>query len=88
VISAVSLKGEEAEVLEAIALETSEIVGRPLKDLHFPDGVIVLAILRGKESFIPTGSTVINPQDRVVILATRQSIPSVEEQLAVKLEYF
>lgn len=88
VISAVSLKGEEAEVLEAIALETSAIVGKPLKDLDFPHGAIVLAILRGKDSFIPTGNTVVQPQDRVIILSTRQSMLRVEEQLAVKLEYF
>jgi trk system potassium uptake protein TrkA len=84
----VSLKGEEAEVLEAIALETSGIVDRPIADLELPPGVIVLAVLRGKESFIPTGGTVIRPQDRVVILAARHSMRSVEEQLAVKLEYF
>ncbi len=88
VISAVSLKGEEAEVLEAIALETSGIVGKPLKDLELPGGVIVLAILRGKESLIPTGNTVIHPEDRVIILSARQSMLGLEEQLTVKLEYF
>ncbi len=88
VISTVSLKGEEAEVLEVIALETSGIVGKPLKDLELPGGVIVLAIRREKESLIPTGNTVIRPQDRVIILSTRQSMLQVEKQLAVKLEYF
>ena len=87
VISAVSLK-EEAEVLEAIALESSGIVGKPLKNLHFPKGAIVLAILRGDQSMIPTGDTVVLPQDNVIILSTRKNIPRVERELMVKLEYF
>lgn len=88
ILSSVSLKGEEAEVMEAVALETSDIVGRPLKNLHFPAGAIVLAVTHGKTSIIPDGSTVIQPNDRVVILSTRKNIPRIERELAVKLEYF
>jgi trk system potassium uptake protein TrkA len=88
ILSSVSLKGEEAEVLEAIALETSDIVGRPLKNLHFPAGAIVLAVTHQNTSIIPDGSTVIQPNDRVVILSTRKNIPRIERELAVKLEYF
>lgn len=88
VLSAFALKGEEAEVLEAVALEHSGIVGRPLKDVRFPTGALVIVALRGEESLIPNGDTVIEPQDRVIILATRNSIPHVERELMVKLEYF
>jgi len=88
VLSTVSLKGEEAEVLEAVALETSGIVERPLKDLHFPRGAIVLAILREQKSIIPDGESIVHPGDRVIILSTRKNIARVEEELMVKLEYF
>lgn len=88
VLSAVTLKGEEAEVLEAVAQEHSGIVGRPLKDMNFPSGALVIAALRGDKSLIPSGDTVIQPQDRVIILATRKAIPRVERELMVKLEYF
>lgn len=87
ILSSISLKGEDAEVLEAVALETSDIVGTPLKDLHFPKGAIILAVTHEKISFIPDGNTVIQPNDRVVILSTRQNIPRVERELMVKLEY-
>jgi len=87
ILSSVSLKGEDAEVLEAIALETSGIVGTPIKNLHFPKGAIVLAVTSGETSFIPDGNSVIQPNDRVVILSTRQNIPKVERELMVKLEY-
>ena len=88
VLSAMALKGEEAEVLEAVALETSDIVGKPLRHIPFPKGALVVAIIRGDEVIIPTGDSVIVPQDRTIILSTRQGIPQVEKALMVKLEYF
>jgi trk system potassium uptake protein TrkA len=88
VLSAVSLKGEEGEVLEAVALETSDIVGRPLKDISLPKGVLVTAILRGEEIIIPSGPSVIEHNDRIIIFARREAIPKIEKILAVKLEYF
>jgi len=88
VISTVSIKGDEAEALEAIALENSYVVGRPLKDLNFPKGALILCILRDDSVLIPTGDSVIDPQDRIIILSTRSTIHKVEYALTVKLEYF
>jgi len=88
ILSAISIKGEEAEVLEAVALETSDIVGAPLKKIRFPKGVLVVAILRDKEVIIPTGDSVIHPNDHFIIFSTRESITEVEKALMVKLEYF
>ncbi len=88
VLSAMALKGEEAEVLEAVAMETSDVVGKPLRQAPFPKGSLVVSVIRGDEVIIPTGDSVILPEDRIIILSTRQSIPQVEEALMVKLEYF
>ncbi|NVM20321.1 MAG: Trk system potassium transporter TrkA [Desulfobacterales bacterium] len=88
VLSAKALKGEEAEVLEAVALETSDIVGRPLKQIPFPKGALVVAMIRGDEVIIPAGDSVILPEDRIIIFSTRQGIPQVEKALMVKVGYF
>ncbi len=88
VLSAMALKGEEAEVLEAVALETSDVVGKPLRSIPFPKGALVVSIIRGEEVIIPMGDSVIQPEDRIIILSTRQGIPQVEKALTVKLEYF
>jgi trk system potassium uptake protein len=88
VLSAVSIKGEEAEVMEAVAMETADIVGKPLKDISFPKGVLVTAILRDEHVIIPTGDSIVEPNDRIVIFAKREAIPKIEKILAVKLEYF
>ncbi len=88
VLSAMALKGEEAEVLEAVALATSDVVGTPLREISFPKGALIVAIIRGEEVIIPTGDSVILPEDRILIFSTSQAIPKVEKALMVKLEYF
>ncbi|MDL2269683.1 Trk system potassium transporter TrkA [Desulfosarcina sp. OttesenSCG-928-A07] len=87
VLSTLSIKGEEGEVMEAVALSTSDIVAAPLKKIAFPKGAIVAGIIRGETIIIPMGDTRIEPDDRVIIFATRDAIPGVEKILAVKLEY-
>lgn len=88
VLSAMALKGEEAEALEAVALETSDIVGKPLRQIRFPHGALVVAIIRADEVIIPTGDSVILPEDRIIIFSTPKCIPRVEKALMVKLGYF
>jgi trk system potassium uptake protein TrkA len=88
VLSDISIKGEQAEVIEALALESSGIVGKPLKQIAFPKGAIVTGIIRNDEIIIPTGESIIRPEDRVIIFARRQAIPKVEKILSLKLEYF
>ena len=88
VLSSISIKGEQAEFMEAVALETSEIVGKPLKNISFPKGAIVTSIIRNDNIIIPSGDSIIEPDDRIIIFATRQAIPKIEKILTVKLEYF
>ncbi|MCB2146978.1 MAG: Trk system potassium transporter TrkA [Deltaproteobacteria bacterium] len=87
VLSAISIKGEEGEVMEALALPTSDIVSKPLKKIAFPKGSMVAGIIRQEAIIIPSGDSVIEPDDRIIIFATREAIPGVEKILAVKLEY-
>jgi trk system potassium uptake protein TrkA len=88
VISARAIKGETAEVLEAEALETSDIVGKPIKKIRFPKDTLIIGIMHGEEIIIPSGESVIYPGDRIIIFAHRNAIPKVEQMLAVKLEFF
>lgn len=88
VISDISIKGGQAEVIEAVALETSEIVANPLKSISFPKGAIVVGIIRQEKIIIPSGESIIEPGDRIIIFSTRKAIPRIEKILAVKLEFF
>ncbi len=83
-----SLREGFAEVIEAEALETSTLINMPLKDIRMPAGVIVGAIVRGNDVIIPRPSTVIKPNDRVIILAELGQVKKVEKMFAVRLEFF
>ncbi|MFA9394446.1 MAG: Trk system potassium transporter TrkA [Halodesulfovibrio sp.] len=86
VLSSVSISGEGAEALEAIAENNSEIVGKPIKDLPFPKGTLVIGILRDTEVIIPSGDSVIHPDDRIIILTTPENVARVEQALLVTLQ--
>ncbi len=88
VLSVATLREEDAEVIETVALETSDIVNRPIRELKFPKGALIGAVVRNGDVIIPGGDDVILPEDRVVIFALQSSIPKVEKALMVKLEYF
>jgi trk system potassium uptake protein len=88
ILSAVSIKGEAGEMIEAEAMETSTIVSKPLKQIHFPKGALLAGIIRGDEIIIPSGESVVQPGDRTIIFARRETVPIVEKLLSVKLEYF
>jgi trk system potassium uptake protein TrkA len=88
VLSVISIMGEQAEVMEAQALETSDIVGKPLKDFPFPKGALLIGIIRNESIIIPSGSSVVEPDDRIIIFAKRDAVPNIEKILTVKLEFF
>jgi trk system potassium uptake protein TrkA len=88
VLSAKAIKNEQAEIMEAIALETADVVGKPIKKINIPKGALITGIIRNDNVIIPSGESVIEPNDRIIIFSTRQAIPKIEKILAVKLEYF
>lgn len=88
VLSVRTLTDEQAEVLEAEALETSDIVGKPLRSSKLPKGSLVIGIIREGQVIIPSGESVIQPSDRIIIFAKRQVISRIERILTVKLEFF
>jgi trk/ktr system potassium uptake protein len=77
-----------AEVIEAEALETSPLVGKPLREVELPDGLIVGAIARDGEVITPSGGTEIHAGDKVVMFAQRDQVATVEQMFRVSLEFF
>lgn len=76
------------ELIEAEALETSPMVGPPLKDVKLPAGVLLGAIVRGGKMIVPRSTTVVQAKDRIVLFAAKEAIRKVEQMFSVQLEYF
>ena len=77
-----------AELIEAEALETSPLVGRPLKDVELGDDVRIGAIIRGGEMQIPTGQTRVEAGDLVIVFALADAVRKVEQMFRVSIDFF
>ncbi|MDY8110363.1 Trk system potassium transporter TrkA [Fulvimarina sp. 2208YS6-2-32] len=83
-----SIQNGLAEAIEAEALETSPIVGVPLKELDLPENLRIGSIYRAGTFIKPTGATKIRAKDRVVIFAKAGAVRHVEQMFRVSLEFF
>lgn len=83
-----SIQNGEAEAIEAEALETSPLVGKPLRELDLPQGIRIGAIYRQGEVVLPGGATRIAAHDRVILFATAERVRQVEQMFRVSLEFF
>jgi trk system potassium uptake protein TrkA len=68
------LTGTEAEVMEYVVKPQSKITTAMLKDVKFPTEAIIGGIIRGKNSFIAHGETLVKPYDRVIVFALPSEI--------------
>lgn len=78
-VSVATLLGSDAEVIEIKVPDKKQFAGIPLKSLHFPRGAIAGALLRnGGEVIIPSGNTLLEPGDFLVIFFTKDALQAVE----------
>ncbi len=83
IISSVLIQGQ-AEIMEIVAHSHMTMIGVPLSQLNLPDGVLIAAIHRGQQVIIPNGDTVIEWNDRVIILSLLSEIGDMEKLLKSK----
>jgi len=76
------------ELIEAEALETSSLVGTPLREAKLPEGVLLGAIVRDDQVITPRGGTVVRSGDLVVLFAATEAVKKVEKLFSVGLEFF
>jgi trk system potassium uptake protein TrkA len=84
-----SVGDAEAEVMEAMVLNTSPVVGRPLREAGFPENALVGAVLdRSGRVKMPRGDLVLEEGDRVAVFAGRDVVREVEKLFRVTLDFF
>ncbi|QIE44423.1 Trk system potassium transporter TrkA [Pseudohalocynthiibacter aestuariivivens] len=83
-----SIGDAEAEVIEAQVMSTSSIAGAAIRDIDFPEGVLIGAVKKGKEIFKPTGTMRIEEGDVIVIFAMASDVARVEQLLQVSIDFF
>ncbi len=83
-----SIGDAEAEVIEAQVLSTSPIAGKVLRDIDFPEGVLIGAVKKGDAIIKPTGQTRVQEGDVIVIFSLAKDVPEVERLLQVSVDFF
>jgi trk system potassium uptake protein TrkA len=86
--SAHTIRDGFGEIIEAEAMETTSLVGIPLRETELPENVLVGAIVRDDKVIFPRGETVIHTSDRVILFAAADAVREVEKIFSVGLEYF
>ncbi|WP_106610139.1 Trk system potassium transporter TrkA [Shimia abyssi] len=83
-----SVGDAEAEIIEAEVLSTSPIAGQQVRDIDFPEGVLIGAIMKRDEVIKPTGGTRINEGDVIAMFCMAADVPEVERLLQVSIDFF
>ncbi len=83
-----SIGDAEAEVIEAQVLSTSPLSGRLVREIDFPEGVLVGAVMKGDKVLKPMGDLRIEAGDVVALFAMTKDVPEVERLLQVSIDFF
>ncbi|WP_151717466.1 Trk system potassium transporter TrkA [Gemmobacter serpentinus] len=83
-----SIGDAEAELIEAQVLGTSPLAGRLVRDIEFPEGVLVGAVMKGDRVLKPTGDVRIDDGDVIAMFAMAKDVPEVERLLQVSVDFF
>jgi trk system potassium uptake protein len=84
-----SIGDAEAEVIEAQVLGTSPLAGKLIRDIEFPEGVLVGAVMKGDKVMKPTGDLRIEEGDvDRAVFAMAKDVPEVERLLQVSIDFF
>ena len=83
-----SLGDAEAEMIEAQVLSTSPLAGRLIREIEFPEGVLVGALMKGDKVVKPTGDTRIESGDIIALFAMAKDVREVERLLQVSIDFF
>ena len=68
------LLNAQVECNEFILKKKLAICGKSLKDLALPKGILFIALIRGEETIVPNGDTVLEDGDKAVVFATKNEI--------------
>lgn len=78
IVSVSLLIGGNGEVTEIIIGRNLPITGKTLKELKLPKGIIIGALVRGDDVFIPNGDTCLKEDDRIVVFSLKEDLPNLK----------
>lgn len=74
-----SVRGAGIEIVELKVPHHSPALRKPLKDLPLPDDSVISLLIRRGESRVPLATTVLEPDDELVVVTSLRSEPRVRQ---------
>lgn len=75
-------------MIEAEVMSTSPMAGQMIRDIDFPEGVLVGAVSKNGEVMRPTGGMRIDEGDVIALFAMADDVPEVERLMQVSIDFF
>jgi len=88
ILDVFSIDEGSAEVMEGEVLETSPLAGKRLDSAEIGEGVAIGAVINDGRVQFPTPDLIVRPGDRLVLLAERGALKTVEQLFRVSMDYF
>jgi trk system potassium uptake protein len=77
IIKTLSIEDEKIIMIEIAVENDFQLVNKKIMDIHFPKNINISCIFRDPHVIIPNGSTVIKPEDKLIIVTT----PSEQDEI-------
>lgn len=81
VISLYKLANDRAEAITFGVSDNENFVGKTIRDLHFKPGLLLTAIIRGRELVIPDGGTEIQADDIALVISANYKFTKLDDIL-------
>lgn len=86
--SVYTMRDYVAEILEALVTDQSSLPGATIEEINIPGQIKLLALVRDNEVIMPSPKTTFQLDDRLIIIAKRESVQEVERMFAARMDYF
>ena len=83
-----SIGDAEAEMIAAEVLTTAPMAGQKIRDIDFPEGVLVGGVLKAGQVHKPGSGMRIEAGDVVALFCLAKDVPEVERLLQVSIDFF
>lgn len=84
-VKTLSIENEKIAISEIVVSSKSAICGSALKDLQLPAKANISCVLKGADVVIPNGATIVEENDKLVVLCKREDLGAVIDYLKNKV---
>ena len=71
----------KSDLIDVLIPKGSAIAGKQVKELNMPEGTLIILINRDDKYFVPSGSTVLQETDLLLVLADKESMQKINAMI-------